>query len=128
MTNEQWKQLTDVIKGETLSPLPVGFIIDSPWLPDWYEYNPMWPYLRLWNDFVRRASFINSHGHTVPEVLLISPMDSVWALSGPGVFDPAYPGRVPAPPVLPASPPASGIPRQCSTSTNGLGPRSSRTS
>lgn len=72
----------------------------NPWLPDWYEYNPMWPYLHLWNDFVRRASFVNSHGHTVPDVLLISPMDSVWALSGPGVFDPAFPGRVPVPPTM----------------------------
>jgi uroporphyrinogen decarboxylase len=25
-----------VIQGEVLSPLPIGFIIDSPWLPNWY--------------------------------------------------------------------------------------------
>lgn len=35
MTNEQWKQLVSVIKGEVINPLPVGFIIDSPWLPGW---------------------------------------------------------------------------------------------
>jgi uroporphyrinogen decarboxylase len=35
MTDEQWKQLVSVIKGETIEPLPVGFIIDSPWLPGW---------------------------------------------------------------------------------------------
>jgi uroporphyrinogen decarboxylase len=35
MTNEQWKQLVSVIKGEVIDPLPVGFIIDSPWLPGW---------------------------------------------------------------------------------------------
>jgi len=35
MTNEQWKQLVSVIKGEAVDPLPVGFIIDSPWLPGW---------------------------------------------------------------------------------------------
>lgn len=35
MTNEQWKQLVSVIKGEVFDPLPVGFIIDSPWLPGW---------------------------------------------------------------------------------------------
>jgi uroporphyrinogen-III decarboxylase len=35
MTNEQWKQLVGVIKGEVVDPLPVGFIIDSPWLPGW---------------------------------------------------------------------------------------------
>jgi hypothetical protein len=25
-----------VVNGELLSPAPVGFIIDSPWLPNWY--------------------------------------------------------------------------------------------
>jgi uroporphyrinogen-III decarboxylase len=35
MTNEQWEQLVSVIKGEVINPLPVGFIIDSPWLPGW---------------------------------------------------------------------------------------------
>ncbi len=35
MTHEQWKKLLDVINGETVEPLPVGFIIDSPWLPGW---------------------------------------------------------------------------------------------
>jgi len=73
----------------------------NPWLPDWYDQNPMWPYLHLWTDFVRRASYINSHGHTVPDVLLVSPMDSVWALSGPGAFDPANKGRVPVPAIMP---------------------------
>ena len=36
MTDSQWRQLKAVIGGEILSPLPVGFIIDSPWLPNWY--------------------------------------------------------------------------------------------
>ena len=35
MTDDQWKQLLRVIDGETVKPLPVGFIIDSPWLPGW---------------------------------------------------------------------------------------------
>ena len=29
----------------------------NPSLPDWYEQNPMWPYLHHWTDFVRRASY-----------------------------------------------------------------------
>jgi uroporphyrinogen decarboxylase len=36
MTDKQWTELKAVIDGEILSPLPVGFIIDSPWLPNWY--------------------------------------------------------------------------------------------
>lgn len=36
MTDKQWQTLVNVINGETFDPLPVGFIIDSPWLPNWY--------------------------------------------------------------------------------------------
>jgi uroporphyrinogen decarboxylase len=35
VTNEQWNKLVDIINGEVVEPLPVGFIIDSPWLPGW---------------------------------------------------------------------------------------------
>ena len=57
------------------------------WPPDWYTENPYFPYLHLWADFTRRANYITSHGHTVPDVLLLNPMDSVWALSGDGLLD-----------------------------------------
>jgi len=33
MTYEQWDKLLAVINGELVEPMPVGFIIDSPWLP-----------------------------------------------------------------------------------------------
>jgi hypothetical protein len=59
----------------------------NPWPPDWYTENPAFPHLHLWADFVRRASFINSHGHQAADVLLLNPMDSVWALSGADIFD-----------------------------------------
>jgi len=35
MTDRQWQTLVDVIHGKRVRPLPVGFIIDSPWLPRW---------------------------------------------------------------------------------------------
>jgi uroporphyrinogen decarboxylase len=35
MTDPQWQQLLRVLAGERLAPLPVGFIIDSPWLASW---------------------------------------------------------------------------------------------
>ena len=35
MTYEQWDKLLAVINGELVEPMPVGFIIDSPWLPGW---------------------------------------------------------------------------------------------
>ena len=36
MTDTQWDLLKRTIQGEQLTPLPVGFIIDCPWLPKWY--------------------------------------------------------------------------------------------
>jgi len=35
VTNEQWEKLLAVIGGEVFEPPAVGFIIDSPWLPNW---------------------------------------------------------------------------------------------
>jgi len=35
MTDEHWRELLRVLDGELLDPLPVGFIIDSPWLAWW---------------------------------------------------------------------------------------------
>jgi uroporphyrinogen-III decarboxylase len=35
VTNEQWQKLLAIIKGEVFQPPAVGFIIDSPWLPNW---------------------------------------------------------------------------------------------
>lgn len=36
MTDAQWETLLKTIRGEEVAPLPAGFIIDSPWLPNWY--------------------------------------------------------------------------------------------
>jgi uroporphyrinogen-III decarboxylase len=36
MTEQQWKDLLAVLRGERMDPLPIGFIIDSPWLPGWH--------------------------------------------------------------------------------------------
>ncbi len=36
MTDKQWTDLQKVINGEKLDYLPSGFIIDCPWLPNWY--------------------------------------------------------------------------------------------
>jgi uroporphyrinogen-III decarboxylase len=36
MTEQQWKDLLAVLRGERMDPLPIGFIVDSPWLPSWH--------------------------------------------------------------------------------------------
>ena len=59
----------------------------NPWPPDWYAENPMFPYLHLWTDFVRRASFISSMGHAVPDVLLYNPIESAWVQADAGLLD-----------------------------------------
>ena len=40
MTNQQWQTLLDVVNGDIVEP-PVGFIIDSPWLPGWAGINTL---------------------------------------------------------------------------------------
>jgi uroporphyrinogen decarboxylase len=35
MNKEQWETLAAAVRGEELRPLPTGFIIDCPWLPNW---------------------------------------------------------------------------------------------
>ncbi len=39
MTDKQWSDLKAAVNGKKIQPLPIGFIIDSPWLPNWYGIN-----------------------------------------------------------------------------------------
>jgi len=59
----------------------------NPWPPDWYNENPMFPWLHHWTDFTRRASYINSMGSTVPDVLLYNPMETGWILADAPLLD-----------------------------------------
>jgi uroporphyrinogen-III decarboxylase len=64
MTDPQWNQLLAVLRGEPIQPMPVGFIIDSPWLPNWCGHD-IADYLAsetLWFEAHRRAL------ETFPEV------------------------------------------------------------
>jgi len=36
MTDAQWNKLVAVVNGNPQPDVPVGFIVDSPWLPNWY--------------------------------------------------------------------------------------------
>lgn len=36
MNDKQWTQLKEVVKGTKMDKTPVGFIVDSPWIPGWY--------------------------------------------------------------------------------------------
>lgn len=39
MTDKHWTDLLSIIDGEKKNTVPVGFIIDCPWLPGWYGIN-----------------------------------------------------------------------------------------
>jgi len=63
----------------------------NPWPPDWYSESPMFPYTHLWTDFMRRASYVNSHGSAAADVLLYNPLESIWVLTDHALFDAARP-------------------------------------
>ena len=52
MTDPQWESLLRVFDGELLDPSPIGFIVDSPWLPNWAGISILDYYSseRLWMD------------------------------------------------------------------------------
>ncbi len=64
MTDSHWQQLLRILDGDTIDPLPIGFIVDCPWLPGWHGVE-IADYLTresLWFDANRRAI------ETFPEV------------------------------------------------------------
>jgi hypothetical protein len=48
---------------------------------DWFTENPYWTHLHYWTDFSRRASFVARQSELVADVLLVNPLESVWALA-----------------------------------------------
>lgn len=67
MTKNQWNDLLKCINGEKLTKLPMGFIIDCPWLPNWYGVNIIDYFTndRIWMDANLKA--IN----TFPDVIFL---------------------------------------------------------
>lgn len=67
MTNEQWEKLLAVLAGDVVDPLPVGFIIDSPWLPGWAGQTVLDYYSsdRVWLDANLKAT------RTFPDVMFL---------------------------------------------------------
>ncbi len=67
MTDRQWNDLLAVIRGQALASPPIGFIIDSPWLPNWFGVDIL-DYLSseaVWFDANRKAI------ETFPEVTFL---------------------------------------------------------
>ena len=67
MTISQWEELVNQTKGDKTQVNPVGFIIDSPWLPGWYGVSLLDYYTsdRIWFEANRKAI------ETFPEVMFL---------------------------------------------------------
>jgi uroporphyrinogen-III decarboxylase len=75
MNDKQWRMLADVISGKDDNLLPVGFIIDSPWLPGWARISTLDYFTNdeLWFETNKRAV------QSFPEVLFLP---GFWAEYG----------------------------------------------
>ncbi len=75
MNDTHWETLLGIIDGEVMKERPVGFIIDSPWLPGWYGSTILDYFTdpETWFDANLRA------GTTFPEVMFFP---GFWAEYG----------------------------------------------
>ena len=75
MNDKQWQVLADIISCKNVNFLPIGFIIDSPWLPGWARISTLDYFTNdeLWFEINRRAV------QTFPEVLFLP---GFWAEYG----------------------------------------------
>ena len=67
MTTKQWEILVSAVNGKETIELPVGFIVDCPWLPNWYGINILDYFTndQLWLDANFKAI------DTFPEVIFL---------------------------------------------------------
>ena len=75
MTDNQWEMLLRTIKGEVLRPLPVGFIIDSPWLPNWYG-------IRILDYFSNDELWLNANLKAIGEFPDVMFLPGFWSEFG----------------------------------------------
>lgn len=67
MTEKQWTDLLAVIEGKLLEQPPIGFIIDSPWLPNWHG-------AAILDYFTNEEIWFNAHRkalETFPEAMFL---------------------------------------------------------
>ncbi len=67
MTDAQWAVLLRAVNGEPSEPSPIGFIVDSPWLPNWFGVSILdyFSNEELWFQANRKAV------KTFPEVMFL---------------------------------------------------------
>lgn len=83
MNAQQWQDLLMVVAGEKPSTPPIGFIIDSPWLPGWYGISTLQYYTsdELWFEANKKAI------ETFPEAMFLPGFWSEYGMcSEPSAF------------------------------------------
>lgn len=75
MTEKQWERLLETIGGKEIKPLPVGFIIDSPWLPNWYG-------IKILDYFTNDEYWFNANMKVVKEFPDIIFLPGFWSEFG----------------------------------------------
>lgn len=69
MRNSSWNDLVNMIDGKKLSYQPVGFIVDSPWIPGWYG--------------ISNIDFYSSDEHWLKSNLkVVNTFPDVWFMPG----------------------------------------------
>jgi uroporphyrinogen-III decarboxylase len=91
MTDKQWEMLQKIIKGEILNPLPVGFIIDSPWLPNWYG-------IRILDYFSNDELWLNANLKALNEFPEVMFLPGFWSEFGMCTEPAAFGARCNFPP------------------------------
>ena len=91
MTDQQWEMLHKIIKGEILQPLPIGFIIDCPWLPNWYS-------IRILDYFSNDELWLNANLKAINEFPEVMFLPGFWSEFGMCTEPSAFGARCNFPP------------------------------
>jgi uroporphyrinogen-III decarboxylase len=75
MTDAQWDILRKTVAGEVVRPLPAGFIIDCPWLPNWYG-------ARILDYFTNDECWLNANLKAIAEFPDVLFLPGFWSEFG----------------------------------------------
>ncbi|MBU0472973.1 MAG: uroporphyrinogen decarboxylase family protein [Bacteroidetes bacterium] len=75
MTDKQWDILIRTINGEVFKEIPVGFIIDSPWLPNWYG-------IKILDYFTNDELWLNSNLKVIKQFPDVMFLPGFWSEYG----------------------------------------------
>lgn len=75
MTDPQWNELLSVITGKAPARPPIGFIVDSPWLPNWHG-------IRILDYFTSEELWFEANRHAIEAFPQITFLPGFWSEFG----------------------------------------------